>query len=227
MPPTPTAGALAAIDPWVARHGVALNPAQHAQLARYLDTLLLWNRRVALISQRDPRPIVSKHVADSLAAAAVCQATERVADLGSGAGFPGLVIAIAHPAAHVTLIESQQKKVSFLLEALRAAGVRNARVAAARIEAVAARPDQRAQYTLVTARALAGVGELLALARPLLAARGRALLMKGPRQESTLAAGDARPLGFALEHTLRYALPDGAARLLLVFRLLSDPRRFT
>jgi 16S rRNA (guanine527-N7)-methyltransferase len=103
----------------LASTGLELSGAQVDQLAGYVDLLLFWNRRIALVSQSQAAPdaILVTHVADSLFAAARCGG--RVADLGSGGGLPGIPIAIARPGATVCLIESVGKKASFLSEARR------------------------------------------------------------------------------------------------------------
>lgn len=202
---------------WIRPFGVELAPEALDRLRRYLDALLLWNRRMPLVSQTAPDEILCKHFADSLFAASACTPGDRIVDLGSGAGFPGLPIAIARPDAHVTMIDSNRKKTSFLLEALRQTQTVNARVVEGRIERVARHAEHRAAYSLATARALNRIDEFLDLARPFLAADGRALAMKGPRYREELPStggdiGDYTPLS-----DTPYSLPDGSPRVLLVF----------
>jgi 16S rRNA (guanine527-N7)-methyltransferase len=200
-----------ALRQWSAQvAGLRLDTGQLDGLRAYVEVLLFWNRKLALVSQAAPGDIIAKHVADSLFVAAQCGAAERVVDLGSGAGFPGLPIALARPRAAVCLIESRGKKASFLEEAARASGARNLTVCNARIEAVAVRPEHRGQYTVATARALTSAGEFLRLAEPFLTATGRALAMR-----STAESRAGQPVPAA---ELRYVLPDGTPRRLLVFR---------
>jgi hypothetical protein len=126
-----------ALQSWSAESaGCVLTTAQVDQLRIYLDTLQLWNRKLALVSQHQASQIVDKHIADSLFAAGRCGGTDAVIDLGSGAGFPGLPIAIACPNARVSLVEARGKKASFLEEACRVAVIRNASICHARIEAI-------------------------------------------------------------------------------------------
>lgn len=194
--------------------GLELADAQIAQLAAHLDILLFWNRRLALVSQRDPEVIVAKHVADSLFAAAHCAGAARIADLGSGAGFPGLPIAICWPDAWVILIESRGKKATFLEEAARAAHTRNLTVCNARIEVLAATDQHASQYGVVTARALTDLQRFADLARPFLAPDGRALAMRSSADRH----GSAGPVP---AEVISYQLPDGTPRRLMVF----GPRR--
>lgn len=198
--------------------GLALSDDQLEQLRVYLDTLLLWNRKLALVSQREPAQIINKHIADSLFAASRCVDGEAVADLGSGAGFPGLPIAIARPASRVSLVESRGRKASFLDEARRAAAARNAVVCHARIETLAVDAQHRARYPVVTARALASLDEFLTLARPLLSVGGHAIAMR--------SVGESDPDEPIHMDVIRYQLPDGTPRRLLVVSessLRADP----
>mgnify|MGYP000875920390 CR=1 FL=1 len=174
------------------------------QLRRYVEVLQVWNRKLALVASDDPTVVLQKHVADSLFAAAHCSGSGAVVDLGSGAGFPGLVIAIVHPTARVTLVEARGKKVSFLEEACRAAGIRNAEPIHGRIETVATESRHRAAYEVVTSRALADLDVLQALAKPFAREKGRLLAMR-----AAMAPAPAEAARFD------YTLPDGTPRTLL------------
>lgn len=190
--------------------GLTLSTAQVEKLRIYLATLLTWNRTRSLVSQREPAGIINKHIADSLFVASRCADDEAVIDLGSGAGFPGLPIAIARPAARVCLVESRGKKASFLEEARRAAAIHNALICHRRIEMVAADPAHRGHYAVATARALASTAAFLGLARPLLAAGGRAIAMR-----SITEASEAE---LPVAEEVCYLLPDGTPRRLLIVR---------
>ncbi len=211
----------AALDelwPWAAARGLTLAAEQRAQLRRYLEILLRWNQRMALVSQHDARTIAIKHFADSLMAAAAVRSDDLIADFGSGAGFPGLVIAIVRPTAAVTLVESKQKKVSFLLEAIRASGAANASALAVRIEALGRDPAHIGRYSVVVARALSKTEELLQWARPVVRPGGRLLAMKGPGYADELpSSGRLRELGFGDAALTTYELPDRSVRVLLDF----------
>jgi 16S rRNA (guanine527-N7)-methyltransferase len=200
-----------ALGEWTASAAdLTLSAAQLSQLRAYLETLLLWNRKLALVSQQNPAQIITKHIADSLFIASRCTDGESVADLGSGAGLPGLPIAIARPSSRVCLVESRGRKVSFLEEARRIAAVRNAQVCHARIETLASDPTHRGGYAVVTARALTSLDEFLALARPLLAPGGRAIAMRAIGEDESSSA-----------ETIHYELPDRTPRRLLLVKLAS------
>jgi 16S rRNA (guanine527-N7)-methyltransferase len=132
----------------------------------------------SITSVRDPREGVEVHVADSLAALDldVVRQARRIADLGSGAGFPGLVLAVARPEARVALVESVGRKCAFLDRAAAAAGLRNVEVVPARAEAW---EDGLGVHDLVTARALGPLNVLVEYAAPLLAEEGHLVAWKG------------------------------------------------
>jgi 16S rRNA (guanine527-N7)-methyltransferase len=200
-----------ALREWTADQiGLVLSSPQLDQLRSHVDALLFWNRKLALVSQSDPAEIINRHVADSLAAASRCVNGEAIIDLGSGAGFPGLPIAVVLPASRVCMVESRGKKASFLEEARRAASARNAVIYHARIEAAAADPAHRAQYAVVTARALTSTIAFLAYARPFLVSGGRAIAMR--------AVAEAPLAGPLAIEEMRYELPDGTPRRLLIVR---------
>ncbi|HTW69990.1 MAG TPA: 16S rRNA (guanine(527)-N(7))-methyltransferase RsmG [Acetobacteraceae bacterium] len=150
-------------------------------LRRYVALLLRWNRAVNLVSPRDVPVLWERHIADSLQLASLWQRRpERAIDLGSGAGFPGLVLAIAS-GVPFDLVEQDRGKAAFLREAVRVTGA-PADVVAAKIENAALRPAP-----LVTARALAPLPRLLAYAAPLLAPDGECLFLKGRGVEAEIA----------------------------------------
>lgn len=134
-----------------------------SQLAVYLDLLLKWNARTNLTAIRDPEGIVQRHFGESLFCGQyVDQQATTLLDLGSGAGFPGLPIALLRPELTVTLAESQHKKASFLREAVRTLRLPNAEVWAGRAEVL---PEVR-RFDTVTLRAVDNMAAALTVAVP-------------------------------------------------------------
>jgi 16S rRNA (guanine527-N7)-methyltransferase len=132
------------------------------QLSVYLDLLLRWNARTNLTAIRRPEEIVQRHFGESLFTALHLGDPDILLDLGSGAGFPGLPIALLRPEIRVTLAESQGKKASFLREAIRTLRLENAEVWAARAETM---PESRRFHT-VTLRAVDDMASAIAAAAP-------------------------------------------------------------
>ena len=179
-------------------------------LARYLALLLRWNSTYNLTAIRDPREMVTKHLLDSLAMVPFVASVPSLADLGTGAGLPGIPLAIAVPGLRVTLVESNGKKARFMREAIRTLGLGNAEVAESRIEAL----DRPGAFMAITARALATLPQILDPGGHLLAADGVLLAMKGARPDDEIAALTA---GWALREIHPLTVPGlGADRHLVV-----------
>ncbi|QWF16804.1 16S rRNA (guanine(527)-N(7))-methyltransferase RsmG [Lysobacter capsici] len=167
---------------------LALDPALATPLLDYLALLARWNRTYNLTAVRDPHEMVGKHLLDSLAmhryVDALAQRGGALADLGTGAGLPGIPLAIVKPGLRVTLVESNGKKARFMREALRQLGLKDARVAESRIEAFA----EPGAFDAITARALATLPLILELGGHLLKPGGVLLAMKGQRPDEEIAA---------------------------------------
>lgn len=159
-----------------------MNPETHIRLRLFADLLLRWNATLNLIAARDAEVAWDRHVLDSLQLVPLMPAgLTRAVDLGTGGGFPGLVLAIATDTPF-DLIEADRRKASFLRTAVLETGA-PATVHACRIEDAAVPPAR-----LLTARALAPLPRLLPLAARLLTADGVCLLLKGAKADHELAA---------------------------------------
>ena len=192
---------------------LGLDPACARPLRDYLALLERWNRTYNLTAVRDPREMVVRHLLDSLSMHGHVRDLATLADLGTGAGLPGIPLAIAVPRLEVTLVESNGKKARFLREAVRTLKLGNARVVEARAEDV----DLDGVFDAITARALATLADILAVGAHLLAPGGRLLAMKGALPDAEIAA---LPAGWRLEAVHPLAVPglDAARHLVVVGR---------
>jgi 16S rRNA (guanine527-N7)-methyltransferase len=198
--------------------GGGLSEAQLAQLAAYLEILHRWNARVNLTAVRDPEEVVTRHFGESLFAARALFPSgpgcpqpltgERLLDIGSGAGFPGLPIKIWAPSLEVALLEAQQKKATFLREVVRALDLKGISVAAVRAEDFSGNDDKR--RATVTLRAVEKFDLILPTAARL-ATPGRVALLIGLAQVPT--AYEILP---AVEWSEALPIPLSEARILLV-----------
>jgi 16S rRNA (guanine527-N7)-methyltransferase len=181
-----------------------------ASFARYLDLLEKWNRVYNLTAIRDRGRMVTHHLLDS-AAILPHVPGPRVLDVGSGAGFPGIPLAIASPALQVTLLDSNQKKVAFLRQAVAELGLTNATVEAGRVESW----PTSVRFESIVSRAFADLGEFVAASGRLLAPGGIIAAMKGvyPGEEI-----ERMPAGFQVVKVVKLAVPelDAARHLVLV-----------
>jgi 16S rRNA (guanine527-N7)-methyltransferase len=187
---------------------LGLDPALATPLLAYLALLDRWNRTYNLTAIRDPREMVGKHLLDSLAMHPYL-GDGHLADLGAGAGLPGIPLAIAKPGLRVTLVESNGKKARFLREAVRTLGLSNARVAETRAEAL----DEPGAYDAITARALATLPLIIELGGHLLKPGGRLLAMKGAVPDDEIARLSA---GWRVETVHPLTVPGLAAERHLV-----------
>ncbi|MEM7694849.1 MAG: 16S rRNA (guanine(527)-N(7))-methyltransferase RsmG [Pseudomonadota bacterium] len=155
-------------------------------LETFERALRTWNAVSNLVSAADGARLWSRHIADSLQLVALApDGPLRWIDLGAGAGFPGMVVALARPQTEVTLVESNRKKAAFLLKAIAETGA-PATVRPVRAEALPAKP-----YDVVSARALAPLGPLLTLAAPFFGPHTIGLFPKGREVDDEIAAAGA------------------------------------
>jgi 16S rRNA (guanine527-N7)-methyltransferase len=148
---------------------IAPTPAQRHLLERHLDELEVWNSRLNLTAVPRDRAW-DRHVVESLRLLEVAglASGSRCADIGSGAGFPGMVIAIVRPDVSVTLVEADKRKAGFLVHVAGLLQLDNVTVAARRAEELAGDPERRGSYDALVSRAAAPPSALVELALPLL-----------------------------------------------------------
>jgi len=189
---------------------------------RYVDLLATAGVERGLIGPREAPRLWDRHILNCLAIATVVPDEATVADLGSGAGLPGLVLAIGRADLSVTLVEPLLRRVTFLEEVVDALGLERVRVVRGRAEEL----HGRELFDVVTARALAPLGRLLGWAMPLVAGSGSLLAMKGSSAaaEVAAAAGPLRTFHCAPPELLTVTGPDGSSTATLV-RVAHGTRR--
>ena len=158
-------------------YGIRPSPSQAEAIQRYAVALLQWNQKVSLTSLRDPAEILQRHFGESMfAASAVPISCGRLADVGAGAGFPGLALKIACPDLAVVLIESNLKKSAFLSEVVRLLNLDGVEVVRSRMEDLSVRAGFAG---FVSARAVGNFDRILRWARKALSGEGQVLLWLG------------------------------------------------
>ncbi|HET7133384.1 MAG TPA: 16S rRNA (guanine(527)-N(7))-methyltransferase RsmG [Gammaproteobacteria bacterium] len=194
---------------------MSLAAAELQKLARFVELLIRWNRVYNLTGPiRDLDDLVDRHLVESLALRSLLRG-ERVADVGSGAGLPGMPLAIVEPARAFTLIESRAKRVRFLRHVALELGLGNVEVAHGRAELL--RPDR--PFDTVLARAVAPPAELLTICRPLTAPGSVLVLLTAAHLRETFR-------GLAPDFVVddaRGAVPDVALRSSIVLLERNKP----
>jgi len=199
----------------LAAMGLALPQTQHQALLGYLGLLARWNRAYNLTAVRDPAVMVRRQLLDSLS---ILPWVDRgpLLDVGTGAGLPGIPLAIARPELNFSLLDTNGKKTRFVQQAVGELGLANVEVIRGRVEQL----ERPGHYALITSRAFATLAGMVDLTAPLLAADGGWLAMKGADPAAELAD---LPAGLAAEvHRLQVPGEPAERHLVIVRR---EPNR--
>lgn len=190
----------------LAAMGLVVPESAQEQLLNFRALLLKWNKTYNLTALRDPEQAISHHLLDSLAI--LPHITEgNLLDVGSGGGLPGIPLAITRPELSVTMVDTVQKKASFLQQAAIELALPNVTVHHARVETLAG------QYAQISSRAFAELALFVTLTRHLLAPGGRWLAMKGIRPDDEIAA---LPADIVVESVIPLVVPGLAAERHLI-----------
>ncbi len=189
---------------------IELTSPQLAQLMSYLGVLLKWNRKINLTSVRSAEECVTRHFGESLHVARYVQLRGTLLDIGSGAGFPGLVLKIVFPELTTTLLEPVAKKRAFLKEVVRVCQMQAVEVRGERIEDYI-RHVSPVGFSSVTSRAVGSLTRLVGLAAECLVAEGRLILWLG-----RTASDKLEEIGAAIDWEPPIALPLARERVIRI-----------
>lgn len=197
--------------------GLTLDESAAARLLAITTALADWNTRLNLTTITEPRAMLTHHLLDSLAIHSHVQGA-RIADVGTGAGFPGLPLALVQPLRHFTLIDSVAKKLRFVEHAAQLADIHNVTTVHARSEDFPrGYPEPHSAFDTVLARAFKPLAELVRLVQPLCGPATRVLAMKGPRADEEIAALGR---GWCVQSVTDMTVPglDGTRKLVTLMR---------
>lgn len=184
---------------------------QHEQLGRLCELFLEWNSKINLSAIRDTDGVMVKHILDSLLILPfeLVQVGQKVLDLGTGGGFPGLALAISYPQTEFVLVDSTAKKVNAVQDIAQQLGLENVRCVIGRAEALGRNPRYREQFDVVIARALAGFSTLLEYTLPFVKVGGHFVAYQGPELKDTWKTfeGVAEQLGGRISELKEAVLP--------------------
>ena len=190
--------------------GLTLERDIQQRLLDYVALIEKWNRVYNLTAIREPEKMVSHHLLDSLAVAPHLHA-KRLLDVGSGAGLPGIPLALAKPDTHVTLLDSNHKKAAFLNQVVMELKLKNTEVCSERVESW----QTQNRFDVIISRAFSDMGEFVRITRHLLAPGGMFAAMKGLHPYEEI---DKLPPGCKVQQVLPLAIPgvEGARHLVLI-----------
>ena len=207
-------------------HALPHDPIMIKRTYQYLDLLFEWNQKMNLTAIDSLESALDKHILDCLVPTTSVNMVGNIADIGSGAGFPGMVWAIYYPNCHVDLIEPTGKRCLFLETVQSTLGLTNVTVINKRSEAC---NYLREHYDIVTARAVARLPLLLELCTPLLKVNGTMIALKGSSAmdelgESTYALSQ---LNMVYTNKIHYHCDDGGVHITLIFtKTASTPKEY-
>lgn len=205
--------------------GIILSDTQLSQFQRYMELLVEWNQKMNLTAITDPEGVTVKHFFDSLLLLKAVELPQGASliDVGTGAGFPGIPVAIARPDIKLTLLDSLNKRLVFLAEVCRELGIQ-ADIHHARAEEGGRQKELREQFDFATARAVAGMNVLSEYCVPFVKPGGAFVAMKGPdgEEEAKQAARAIGVLGGKAEKLAQFTLPDGSHRCIVVVRKVRE-----
>lgn len=205
--------------------GIDITQEQMEKLDRYAEVLMEWNEKMNLTAIKKPEEIVTKHFVDSLTLLRALDLAEgaRLIDVGTGAGFPSVPLKVLRPDLRLTLLDSLNKRITFLSALSGELGQENLCVHA-RAEEAGQNPAYRQQYEVATARAVAHLRDLMEYCLPLVKVNGVFAAMKSGEIDVELAEAQkaVKLLGGSVEKIHRFTLPDGSARSIVLVRKISQ-----
>ncbi|CAM8943573.1 unnamed protein product [Rhodiola kirilowii] len=219
----------------------SLNARQKEQISLYVEALLQWNQKMNLTAVREPEDVMERHVNDSLAIippirnsySSYCKGSNdnlNLVDVGTGAGLPGIVLAIACPDWNVTLMESMNKRCIFLEHAVELTGLNNAKVVRGRAESLGQNQEYREVYDVAVARAVAEMRILAEYCLPLVRLGGLFVAAKGhdPKEEVINAERAVQMMGASVVKlcTVDSHSPHGQRTAVVCYKGHSTPKKY-
>lgn len=191
----------------------------------YYSMLVDWNSRVNLTAITEPEAVANKHFVDSLAAEPFLPKGARVADVGTGAGFPGIPLLIVRPDLKLTLMDSLQKRLVFLEAVLKELGL-SADCVHARAEDAGQNPRYRERFDVALSRAVSALPVLCELTLPLVKVGGVSIAYKGDAGEELAASQNALSVLHAAAERVAISAGYGARELVLLKKLAPTPKQY-
>jgi len=210
--------------------GVKLEEFHVKQFEKYQDLLLSWNEKINLTAITEEDDIITKHFIDSLYCLKYINENDKVIDVGTGAGFPGLPIKIVSHETNVTLLDSLNKRIVYLNDVINTLGLTNIEAIHGRAEEFGVKPEFREKYDIVTARAVANLYVLSEYCLPFIKVGGKFICMKGSsyKEELEEARTHIEELGGKVIKVEEVILPNSDINhtIIVIEKVQSTPKKF-
>ena len=195
----------------------------------YMNLLLEWNEKMNLTAITEPNDVILKHFVDCLTIGKYVSEGQRIIDVGTGAGFPGIPVNILKNELDVTLLDSLNKRIVFLQEVINNLKLKNIKAIHARVEEFAQNKGKREKYDIATSRAVAPLNVLLEYLLPLVKVNGICICMKGSNKEEINEANNAlKILGAEIEKVENLILPESdiERNIIIVRKIKETPMKY-
>lgn len=196
----------------------------------YMNLLLEWNEKVNLTAITEMDDIILKHFIDSITILKYLKEDDRIIDVGTGAGFPGIPIAIINSSFNITLLDSLNKRIMFLDEVCKKLELKNVKTIHSRAEDFGQDKNKREKYDIAVSRAVANLATLSEYLLPLIKVGGTCICMKGPDAEKEIedAKFAIKELGGKIEKVEKFMLPDSdmERNIVLIKKMNETPKKY-
>ena len=200
------------------------------QFYEYMNLLLEWNEKINLTAITDPNEVILKHFIDSLTINKYIKENSTFADVGTGAGFPGIPLKILRPDLKITLVDSLNKRINFLNEVINKLNLVNIETVHSRIEDFGKDKKYRESFDFVTARAVANLAVLSEYLLPIAKVGGQCVCMKGSSVEEELSNGKnaIKVLGGKIKNIDEFVLPDSdmSRNVIIIDKIKNTPNKY-
>ena len=209
---------------------IILDDLKMERFYKYMNLLLEWNEKINLTAITDEREIIVKHFLDSLTIEKYLDNIKNLADIGTGAGFPGIPIKIFNPNIKITLVDSLNKRVNFLNDIVKELKLENVEVIHSRAEDLGKDKNCREKFDVVTSRAVANLRTLAEYLLPFVKKEGICICMKGPNVDNELeeAKNSINILGGKIEKIEKIFLKenDMERNILIIRKIQNTPNKY-
>ena len=212
--------------------GIELSPRQLEQFKLYFETLVEWNEKMNLTAITDKEEVYLKHFYDSISPSFFIDFDQEISlcDVGAGAGFPSIPLKICFPSIKLSIVDSLNKRITFLQTLTNELGLENVNLYHDRAETFGKSAEHREQYDFVTARAVARLSVLSELCLPLVKKGGKFIALKGAGADDELLAGKKALtiLGGKMNQDFYFQLPkeDSKRHIILIDKVKETPRKY-